>query len=471
LQGLRPFAGPAARLEGEAAAVVECHRALAAHLDAYGAEGIGALIVSMTRSASDLLAVYLLAREAGLLVREAAGLRCRIPVVPLFETIEDLQAAPAIVNAFLAHPITRRTLPRRAADGVPELLVMVGYSDSNKDGGILASQWGLYTAQAALAAVGRRHGTRVLFFHGKGGSISRGAGPSHFFLRALPGGTIHGRLRVTEQGEAIAQKYANRVNAAFNLELMMAGTCTATLLEGQQPAPDHPAADVFSALARDSRDAYEALVRDEGFVPFFRQASPIDVIEESKIGSRPSRRSGRAGVEDLRAIPWVFSWSQNRFNLTAWYGVGTALEAMQRSAPEAWDRLPALVQDDPLFRYVFTNIDTGLAATNEAIASAYAALVTDAALRDRLLSCLLAELSRTRAQVERLFGRPFAERRRNHWSSNRLREQALAPLHHTQIAQLRRWRALPDAHPDREPLLLSLLQTVNGIASALRHTG
>lgn len=471
LEGLRPFTGSATTLRGEADAVVSCHRALARHIDAYGPEGLGVLIVSMTRSVSDLLGVYLLAREAGLLVRDDDGLRCRLPVVPLFETIDDLEAAPAIVDAFLAHPITRRTLAARERDGTPELMVMVGYSDSNKDGGILASQWGLYTAQAALSAVGRRHGVRVLFFHGKGASISRGAGPSHFFLRALPAGSVHGRLRVTEQGEAIAQKYANRMSAAFNLELMMAGTCVATLLEASQPAPEHPAGGIFATLARESRVAYEALVRDEGFVPFFRQASPIDVIEASKIGSRPSRRTGQAGVEDLRAIPWVFSWSQNRFNLTAWYGVGTALAALERDDPAGWTQLPDLVRRDPLFVYVFTNIDTALAATNEAIATEYAGLVDDAALRTRLLGHVLGELERTRRQVERLFGRPFAERRRNHWSSNQLREEALAPLHHTQVALLRRWRALPEGHDDRERLLLSLLQTVNGIAGALRHTG
>jgi phosphoenolpyruvate carboxylase len=484
LRTLRPFSGTTSVLADEALAVVSCHRALAEHAAAHGTDGLGSLIVSMTRSMSDLLAVYLFAREAGLLRRTPAGLACALPVVPLFETIEDLEAGPGIMDAFLEHPITQASL-RQAGDGAPaEVLVMIGYSDSNKDGGILASQWGLHRVQAELARVGERHGVRIVCFHGKGGSISRGSGPSHFFLRALPPGSFFGRLRLTEQGETIAQKYANRLNAAFNLELMFAGSCAAgvrgqradlgvvdTASHALHASPDHPHAALAERLARTSRVTYEALVRDEGFVPFFRQSSPIDVIERSKIGSRPARRSGKASLEDLRAIPWVFSWSQSRFNLTAWFGVGAALEQLEADAPSDWTLVRTLIGTDAFFRYVFTSVDTALAATNERVACTYAELVEDDALRTRLLTRILDELRRTRAQMDRLFGRPFAERRRNHWASNVLREEALAPLHHTQVVQLRRWRSLPDAHPDREPLLQSLLQSVNAIAGALRNTG
>lgn len=476
LRSLRPFTGATSVLTEESLAVVSCHRALADHITRFGVDGLGSLIVSMTRSVSDLLAVYLIAREAGLLQHTDDGLACVLPVVPLFETIEDLEAGPAIMDAFLRHPITRASLRLANAGERPEVLVMIGYSDSNKDGGILASQWGLHRVQAELAQLGTEHGVRIVCFHGKGGSISRGSGPSHFFLRALPPGSFHGRLRLTEQGETIAQKYANRLNAAFNLELMFASSCAAGLradeLAGDAPAPHaHPHSALATRLARSSREAYEGLVRDEGFVPFFRQSSPIDVIERSKIGSRPARRSGRATLEDLRAIPWVFSWSQSRFNLTAWFGVGTALETLEHDAPEQWALVHTLISSDPFFRYVFTSVDTALAATNERVATTYADLVEDAALRTRLLSRILEELHRTRTQIDRLFGTPFAERRRNHWASNTLREEALAPLHHTQVVQLRRWRALPESHPDREPLLQSLLQSVNAIAGALRNTG
>lgn len=476
LRSLRPFTGATSVLADESLAVVSCHRALAEHIARYGVDGLGSLIVSMTRSVSDLLAVYLIAREAGLLRHTDRGIACVLPVVPLFETIEDLEAGPAIMDAFLTHPITRASLRLANAEERPEVLVMIGYSDSNKDGGILASQWGLHHVQSELAQLGAAHGVRIVCFHGKGGSISRGSGPSHFFLRALPPGSFHGRLRLTEQGETIAQKYANRLNAAFNLELMFAGSCAAGLRADEHAREAgtlhvHPHAALAARLARWSREAYEALVRDDGFVPFFRQSSPIDVIERSKIGSRPARRSGKATLEDLRAIPWVFSWSQSRFNLTAWFGVGTALETLEHDAPEDWALVRSLIGTDSFFRYVFTSVDTALAATNEQVAATYAELVEDAALRARLLSRILDELRRTRAQIDRLFGTPFAERRRNHWASNTLREEALAPLHHTQVVQLRRWRALPDSHPDHEPLLQSLLQSVNAIAGALRNTG
>jgi phosphoenolpyruvate carboxylase len=360
-------------------------------------------------------------------------------------------------------------------------MVMIGYSDSNKDGGILASQWSLHKAQRVLSDIGHARGCQLVFFHGKGGSISRGAGPAHHFLRALPPGSVGGYLRLTEQGETIAQKYANRLNAAFNLELMMAGTWAETLLNRPKNSAIHPQSALFERLAHTSRQAYEALVQDPGFVPFFRQASPIDAIEQSKIGSRPSRRTGQASVSDLRAIPWVFSWSQNRFNLTAWYGVGSALEALAQEAPDQWAQLQTLVWEDALFKYVFTNIDTALAATNESIARAYTELVGDEALRMRLGGLIFDELARTRTQLARMFGSDFETRRPNHYHSNLLREEALLPLHHSQLALLRQWRALPETaagdavgvgnNPRKEELLRSLLLSVNAIAGALRTTG
>lgn len=485
LQGLRPFSGATTLLQGESKELVDCYRVVAQHIAAHGSAGLGGLIVSMTRSQSDLLAVYLLTREAGLLYRNADGLCCKLPVVPLFETIEDLELAPTVLATFLDHPITRNTHRALFPNQQPKQMVMIGYSDSNKDGGILASQWSLHKAQRVLSDIGKERGCQLVFFHGKGGSISRGAGPAHYFLRALPPGSVGGYLRLTEQGETIAQKYANRLNAAFNLELMMAGTWAETLLNRPKDSQPHPQSALFERLARSSRHAYESLVQDPGFVPFFRQASPIDAIEQSKIGSRPSRRTGQASVSDLRAIPWVFSWSQNRFNLTAWYGVGSALEALAQEAPDQWAQLQQLVWEDALFKYVFTNIDTALAATNESIARAYTELVENEALRGRLGGLIFDELARTRTQLARMFGSDFAERRPNHYHSNLLREEALLPLHHSQLALLRQWRALPETaaagaaqrqrsstdNHRKEQLLRSLLLSVNAIAGALRTTG
>lgn len=471
LKSLRPFTGQTNRLSAEAEAVIACYRAVAVHGQQYGFEGLGGLIVSMTRSVSDLLAVYVLAREAGLLHRQEHGIACLLQVVPLFETIDDLEAAPALLDGFLAHPITQATLKAMYPHGHRQQMVMIGYSDSNKDGGILASQWSLHKAQKLLQAVGQKHQTHIVFFHGKGGSISRGAGPAHHFLRALPNGTLSGSLRLTEQGETIAQKYANRVNAAFNLELLLAGTWSESLLHQRATDVRSQTATYMEKLASSSRKAYEALVHHPGFVPFFRQASPIDVIEQSKIGSRPSRRTGQGSVSDLRAIPWVFSWSQSRFNLTAWYGVGTALSEMEATDAGSWTQVQQLVWNDPFYKYVFTNIDTALAATNQDIARLYADLVEDDVLRIEMSGLIFEELTRTRQQIERLLGRPLSERRPNHYHSNLLREEALRPLHLTQLELLKTWRKPNNHEATQQQLLHDLLQTVNAIAAALRNTG
>ncbi len=228
----RPFAHPRDEIGGEAQAVLDVYRVLAEHLDRHGGAGLGALIVSMTRSAADLLAVLVLARDAGLLRHGADGAWCPLPVVPLFETIDDLRAAPAILDAYLAQPLVRRSLDRQAEAARldrPVQQVMIGYSDSGKDGGFAASFWSLYRAQQALSEVGRRHGVRIRFFHGRGGTIGRGAGPTHRFLAALPPRTLEGDLRLTEQGETISEKYANRITAAHHLELLLAGTLGTTL--------------------------------------------------------------------------------------------------------------------------------------------------------------------------------------------------------------------------------------------------
>ncbi|NJO03667.1 MAG: phosphoenolpyruvate carboxylase [Bacteroidia bacterium] len=258
LQSLRPFTYPKAQMPPEAKAVTEAHQTVEQYISQYGIQGIGSFIVSMTRSLSDLLAVYLLAREAGLLIKTELGMVCQVAVVPLFETIEDLEAAPEILDRFLSHPFTKRTLAHiQSVRGDAYLVqqVMVGYSDSNKDGGILASQWGLHKAQSRLSAVGEKHGVTIRFFHGKGGSISRGAGPVHQFIAALPHSSLKGDIRLTEQGETIEQKYANKINAAFNLELLLAGTLAKTVENALTQEATHPLTDTLDWMAQTSREA------------------------------------------------------------------------------------------------------------------------------------------------------------------------------------------------------------------------
>ncbi|MCS6889419.1 MAG: phosphoenolpyruvate carboxylase [Chloroflexus sp.] len=468
----RPFAHPDTPLGPEAAAVVGCYRVLAAHIARHGTAGIGPLIISMTRDVTDVLVVYLLAREAGLAYATPEGLVCRLPVVPLFETIEDLEHSPQILADILDHPVTRRSLIAQANGGELVQQVMVGYSDSNKDGGILASQWVLYRAQRAMAEVGRSRGVRIRFFHGRGGTISRGAGPTNRFIAMLPPGALNGDLRLTEQGEVIAQKYANRLTAAYNLELLIAGTTAHTLLHRRQTPASHPLEPVMDWLAHQAHAAYRDLIERDGFITFFRQATPIDVIEQSRIGSRPARRTGQATLADLRAIPWVFSWNQSRFYLPGWYGVGSALSALRDSNPAAWDQLCAEQWTWPPLRYLLANVATSLQTADREIMHAYAELVEDASIRQRFLDLIDAEFERTEAALTAIFGMPLAQRRPLVAETLARRQAGLAPLHRRQIALIRQWRAQQAAKdPAAEETLTDLLLLVNAIAAGLRTTG
>jgi phosphoenolpyruvate carboxylase len=472
LRSPRPFLHPSASAGPEADAVLGCYRVLAGHLARYGPAGLGSLIVSMTRRTSDLLLVYVLAREAGLTRTLPDGPVCVLPVVPLFETGDDLAAAPQILQAFLEQPFTRRSLAYLAREqaGVLTQQVMIGYSDSNKDAGILASQWGLQQAQARLAQLGRDTGVRLCFFHGRGGTISRGAGPTHRFLDALPHGSLSGNIRLTEQGETIAQKFANIGTAAYNLELLAAGVTATTLHHLRAPAGDDVLAPVFDQLAATSRRAYRELLEADGFLTFYRQATPIDALEHSRIGSRPSRRTGQPSLADLRAIPWVFSWNQSRFYLPGWYGAGSALAALDEAGR-------ALLRENlrarPFVHYVFTNVESSLATSDLELMRAYAGLVEDEAVRTRLLARIEGEWHLTREMLECLRGSTMEARRPRLAKTLGLRAEALRVLHTQQIALLRRWRGRAAAgdQAGADALLPQLLLSINAIASGLRTTG
>lgn len=465
LESARPFAMPGAELGEEAHAVLDCYRVVVDHRDAYGLDGIGALIVSMTRSVSDLFAMYVLAREVGLTRMTSEGLCCDIPVVPLFETIEDLEAAPAIVEAFLAHPVTRRSLGKN-------LQVMLGYSDSCKDGGILTSQWSLFRTQQALTA----QETQMRFFHGRGGTVSRGAGPTHRFLEALPHGSLTGDFRLTEQGETIAQKYANPITATYNLELLLAGV-TATTLKHQRRA--HVETDLFpivDELSRRSKEAYQALVREEGFITYFNQATPIDAFEHAQLGSRPARRNARRTLDDLRAIPWVMAWNQARHYLPGWYGFGTAFEGLERADSEAFEQLRKGLEKWPFLRYVVNNVETNVASADDEMIGLYAGLVEDRSLRERFRKRVIDELGRTRTMLERLHGAPVEKRRPRMWRTIRLRDAGLRALHTFQVDTVRQWRSHRSSgwsgdDAAAQALLPKVLLSVNAIASGLRTTG
>jgi len=447
---------------------------LSEHIRKFGSNALGSMIVSMTKKVEDLFTFYLLAREAGLYVKTESGPACQLPVVPLFETIDDLHQAPVILDEFLAHPVTQNTLrlqAKRKGYLRPIAEVMIGYSDSNKDGGILSSLWHLYEAQYELARIGNKHGVDIRFFHGKGGSISRGAGPIHWFLKSLPPGSLFGKLRLTEQGETIERKYANKVNAAFNLELLTSGTLRNTILNTHSYDPE--LFELVGLMAHESFTTYTALTRNPSFIRFFEQATPIDVIESSKIGSRPSRRTNQRTLNDLRAIPWVFSWTQSRVNITSWYGVGSTLQLLKEQYPEKYALLKQLLISHPLLRYILTNVDSGLAATDPEVIELYASLVTEPQVKDDILPLILSEYQLTKDLLAELLEKPFEERRKNHFYSTRLRAVALELMHQIQVNTLRQWRNQKDLENPKitNQQNIILLKTVNAVANALGSTG
>jgi phosphoenolpyruvate carboxylase len=475
LSSPRPFLHDSARIGGEADAVLDCYRVLVRHRMEWGDAGLGALIVSMTRQLSDLLGVFLLAREAGLMEHTEEGSWCALEVVPLFETMDDLERSPGILGAFLDHPLTQRTNEKRAGGGKPSQQVMLGYSDSNKDCGILAAQWALHRAQESLTKTGDERGVKLCFFHGRGGTISRGAGPTHWFMASLPHGSMSGEFRMTEQGETIAQKYANLANATYNLELLLAGAAITTATHRHTAAEPDPAEPFLPFLAEQSQAAYQSLLKTEGFIEFYRQVTPIDALENSRIGSRPARRSGKKGhsIADLRAIPWVFSWTQARFYLPGWFGVGSALEALKSSEPEKFAQLKSALGQSTFLGYVFTNVETNLASANLDLMNEYAALVEDPALRKKFMDIIVAEFHRTRDLLEGLYEGSMDERRPRMAKTLAIREAPLKVLHRQQIAILRDWRELVacDREADAETMFPKMLLSINAIASGLRTTG
>jgi phosphoenolpyruvate carboxylase len=399
----------------------------------------------------------------------------KLQVVPLFETIDDLEAGAAIMDEYFSLPEVQNSLEyqrkqKRLALKTQE--VMIGYSDSNKDGGILASTWYLYKAQKNITAVGRKHGIQIKFFHGKGGSISRGAGPVHWFLQSLPHGTLSGKLKITEQGETIEKKFANKINAAYNLELMLAGVTMNSLLHSKLQTVENETEEIVEFLGTEGQKFYRELLHDDDFIEFYQQATPIDVIEESKIGSRPARRTGKRTFADLRAIPWVFSWGQARFHITSWYGVGSTLEKIRTEQPAKFERLKELIKTDQFIRYIFTNIDTSLATTDEEIIKMYASLVQDSQVKEKILSMILSELKKTRVYMSELITRPMEVRRKNHFYSTLLRAEALNILHRYQVETLDAWRNSNEKETSqKEDLLKQLLMSVNAIANAMGTTG
>src|SRR4051812_29848581 len=421
----------------------------------------------MCESVSDVLEVAVLLKEVGLLDPGADdGPTCSVGISPLFETIDDLQAAGTTLAAMLDQPLYRSLVANRGS--VQE--VMLGYSDSNKDGGYLAANWALYRAELDLVEVARSEGIRLRLFHGRGGTVGRGGGPSYDAIRAQPPGAVAGALRLTEQGEVIAAKYADPDLARRNLEALVAATLESSLLDIEGLGDDaEPAYELLDDLAARAQQAYRALVHDTpGFVEWFRAATPIRELGELNIGSRPPSRKAGDSIADLRAIPWVFSWSQARIMLPGWYGTGSAGESGGDGDAPRPQRRQALPRRWPFFRTVLSNMGMVLAKTDLGLAARYAELVPDEELRRRVFEPIAEEHERTCRMLLAVTGddhlladNPALAR------SIRNRFPYLEPLHHLQVEMLRRRR-----DGDDDELVNRCIQlTINGVATALRNSG
>ncbi|HEY9193481.1 MAG TPA: phosphoenolpyruvate carboxylase, partial [Methyloversatilis sp.] len=435
-----------------------------------GRDAFGSFILSMTRNASDVLGVYLLAKEAGLYADPGAVERCSLPIMPLFETVEDLRRAPAIMRELLAIPLVRRSV--RALGGVQE--VMIGYSDSNKDGGFLSSNWELYKAQVKLTAVGTEAGVKIAFFHGRGGSVSRGGVPAGRAIAAQPAGSIQGLFRLTEQGEVISGKYANRGTAAFNLELLAASVFDHVLNSGRyagaDPVPEFD--DAFEALSGAAHAAYANLLRHPGLVSYFQEASPLDEISLLNIGSRPARRFGARSLAELRAIPWVFAWSQNRHLITGWYGVGAGLASFVEVRGASGEALLArMFEHSPLFRLIVDEVEKTLAVVDLELARDYSQLVGDAAVRSELFGLIEREYEQTRAAILQLSGsRELAERFPEFRRKLGHRLPLVNQVSRQQISLLRAFRMTDDA-ARKDEFRKALLLSINCVAAGFGATG
>ena len=462
LANARPLTSRYADYSEETAGEIAIVQAAADAHAKYGSACITNYIVSMTTSVSDLLEVNLMLKEAGL-YRPGNGdtkPTAAIMAVPLFETIGDLEAAPGVMAAWFDLP---EIAAIASARGHQE--VMIGYSDSNKDGGYLTSTWQLSKASTALAPVFEKAGVGMQLFHGRGGAVGRGGGSSFAAIRAQPPGTVQGRIRITEQGEVIAGKYGTRESAMTNLEAM----ASATLLTSLEPGTLSVAENASFSAAMDTISdaafkAYRGLVYDtEGFRTFFRQMTPIAEIANLKIGSRPASRKKSDAIEDLRAIPWVFSWAQARVMLPGWYGVGAALEAFPDKA-----LLAEMAQGWPLFAATLANMEMVLAKSDMGIAARYAGLVEDAGMRDAIFGRIRDGWHRTHDGLLSATGQSrLLEKHPALDASIRLRLPYIEPLNLLQIELMKRHRAGEDDSRIREGILLS----INGVATALRNSG
>jgi phosphoenolpyruvate carboxylase len=462
----RPLIGESAQLSELAAKELGIVAAAARAVEVFGPNAVPNYIISMCQSVSDMLEAALLLKEAGLLDASSEQPYCPVGIVPLFETIDDLQRGSSIMAALLSIPLYRNLIHARGESQE----IMLGYSDSNKDGGYLAANWALYRAELDLVEMADKTGIRMRLFHGRGGTVGRGGGPSYDAILAQPPGAVKGSLRITEQGEIIAAKYAEPRIAHRNLETLLAATLESTLLdtEGLGGLAEN-AYEVLDDLAARAQRAYADLVHETpGFVEYFKASTPVSEIGSLNIGSRPTSRKPTTSIADLRAIPWVLAWSQSRVMLPGWYGTGTAFADWVSEGDGRVEVLQDLYQRWPFFATVLSNMAQVMAKSDMGLAARYSELVEDEALRHRVFDKILAEHERTIAMLKLITGQedlladnPALAR------SVFNRFPYLEPLNHLQVELLRRFRS----GDEDELVQRGILLTMSGLATALRNSG
>jgi phosphoenolpyruvate carboxylase len=429
-------------------------------------EAFGSFILSMTHTAADVIGVYVVAKLSGLFLDSAGIELCTLPIVPLFETITDLRAAPAIMREVLAVPVIRRSIRRQG--NVQE--VMIGYSDSNKDGGYFSANWELFKAQTKLTALGESAGVCIAFFHGRGGSVSRGGAPTQRAIAAQPRGSIRGRFRTTEQGEVVSFKYANRGTASVQLELLASSVLQHALGAGEQSVPNDPEHDdAMEAISGASNATYRNLLGHPCLLAYFQQASPLQEIGLLNIGSRPARRFGvAASLEDLRAIPFVFAWAQNRHAITNWYGIGSGIASiLQVRGQPAMVLLRQMFATHRMFRLIIDEAEKALATVDLSIAREYASLVDDQAAAREIFGMIEREYRLTRDTILNLTQTPRIAGRFTQYSSRLAsRLPVIDAVNREQVELLRRYRADPTY-----TIRVALLRSINCIAAGFGTTG
>jgi len=487
LRQKRPLIPPTLSFSAQTNETIEVFRTMSECETIFGSEALDTYIVSMTVNASDLLSILLLAKESGLYAQGKNG--CTAPmraisVVPLFETIDDLRRAPGIIARLLNMEQYRDYL--RARGDLQE--IMIGYSDSGKDGGIVTSNWELYKAQTQLVETAKAHAVELRLFHGRGGTIGRGGGPTHRAILAQPPGTVAGRIKLTEQGEVISSKYALHDIAVRNFDRLAAAVLQATLsMHRTQQSSDKPEwIEFMRDLSERSFHAYRDLVYgDSEFVQFFVESTPIMEISQLRMGSRPTRRkAGSNSIGDLRAIPWVFAWTQSRYMLPAWYGFGTAFQqALKLDRERTLSLCRDMYKNWPFFRGLIGKIETALSVADLRIAAYYAENLVQPQLRHKFLAAIIKEFESCKEAVllsseqeELLENIPYLK------ASIALRNPYVDPLSYLQVKLMKILRQrlgsetaepaqLGAANLERDALLETVLMTINGIAEGLQNTG